>query len=205
MKRLLLLAPYLLCSIVYMPHGAAEVINAPLLATIDPIFNRLHPEFNISHIIYFDDLVQRFLNETFTHTSQKQVSLTTMVELERALPDKKKLRKFTERCVHNLVQAVQQERLLELFSLLQEQYRALVLAWSDQFHRHTSPFVKFSLSWRTLGSELTVMQKTVTSLEEYQQFLSDLHRFLNDLVVSLPHAYAEYQECAKTNNQPTFR
>lgn len=176
----------------YNIHGDGQVINAPII-------NSLDGKFPIHMLLHFRSRITSLIEHNHTPNSATALTLHDLATYERACELKKsdaelaKAQVYLKRLIENVSEIAKTEPCFKYFHTMYAVLDQLVEEWAEQFEMRNGKFYLFIKSWKTLGTEHELLTNQIYSLQELESFLNELHKFLGDLTVSFPKSLAIHQ------------
>jgi hypothetical protein len=185
---------YMSIALLYMatnditPINAKEIgniINAPIIAGVDG-------KFPAQLLIKFRERVGSLIEYNHSPSGSSIVKLHDLVVHEHTF-DTIKAQAYLKKCITSLIGMAQEESFFSMFHVAYPIFDQIVEEWAIQFDKKNGKFYPFVKAWTQLGTEYDVLISQLHSLQEFEQYLCELHQFLGDFLVSCPKAYALYQ------------
>ena len=164
---------------------AGRVINASIIANVDG-------KFPAHLLIKFLERVKNLIEHNYASQGTTVIKLRDLVKYEKALPPEK-AQTYLNGCITRLINMAQEESFFSMFYVAYPIFEQIVEEWATQFNMRGGKFYPFVKSWKKLGTEYDLLISQLHSLQDFEQYVLELHQFLSDFLVSCPQAYDLYQ------------
>ena len=167
-----------------------HIIDAPIIANVDG-------KFPAPLLIKFRDRILSLIN--YNHAPQGAVVKLHDLVLHEHTFDSTKVQAYLQKCIKSLISMAQEESFFSMFQVAYPIFDQIVEEWATQFNMRNGKFYPFVKAWTKLGTEYDVLTSQLRSLQDFEQYLLELHKFLSDFLISCPKAYALYQSQQQNN------
>lgn len=189
---------YLSLALLFVAADSIAALNATIGRTINAaIIANVDGKFPAKLLIAFRDRVSNLIEYNHAPNGAAVIKLHDLVMHEQTF-DSAKAQAYLQKCIMSLISMAQEEAFFSMFHVAYPIFDQIVEEWSTQFNMRNGKFYPFVKAWTKLGTEYDVLISQLHSLKDFEQYLSELHQFLGDFLVSCPKAYALYQSQSRT-------
>lgn len=166
-----------------------RLIDAAIIVNVDG-------KFPAHLLIKFRDRIRNLID--YNHAPHGSVVRLRDLVMHEHTFDAAKVQAYLQKCIMSLIAMAQEESFFNMFYVAYPIFDQIVEEWATQFNMRNGKFYPFVKAWNKLGTEYDVLASQLHSLQDFEQYLLELHQFLGDFLVSCPKAYALYQSQNRT-------
>lgn len=183
----------LLCLGAASSHLDAARTPAPIQSPMLQLINGV----TMIKLVSCHTCIKEVLAHNFSKNPNEVITLEHLAAQEASMSPEK-VKPFLRQLITNMVNMLDQKGYLSDFDAIRKIFDELIDAWTVQNNRFDTLLRTFADQSKTAGAECDILCTKIETIRAYHTFLTDLEMFLQDLIVSCPEAYAQYQEAANS-------